>query len=199
MATVGKHPSGVRSRRWTKPEYYRLAELGFFQGQRVELIEGKIVVLSPQGPSHYFVVDRAHRLLSGLLSGNCWVRMQAPVDFGQTTEPEPDVSVVPGVPEDYRNFHPTTGLLIVEVSDSSLSYDRGRKGSLYARAGVTDYWIVNLVNQQVEVYRDPIPDASQPYGYRYASRHDLQPGGNVDPLSFPGLQVAVNDLLGTSP
>jgi Uma2 family endonuclease len=199
MATVGKHASGVRSRRWTKQEYYRLGELGFFRGERVELIEGRIVVLSPQGPSHYFAVDRVHRLFSVLLGGTAWARMQAPVDFGQSTEPEPDVSIVPSVAEDYRTAHPTSGLLIVEVSDSTLSYDRRRQGSLYARAGVADYWIVNLVNQQLEVYRNPIPDATRPDGHRYASRQDLQPGAHVAPLNFPGVPIAVNDLLGVTP
>src|SRR5262249_24671840 len=160
---------------WSKAEYYRLGDLGFFHGQRVELIEGQLMDFSPQGPLHANEVDRVFRCLDRLFGTGYWVRAQLPVDLGQTTEPEPDVSVVPGSSASDVQAHPTTAALIVEVSDSTLSYDRGRKGSLYARAGVADYWIVNLVDRQVEVYRDPVPDPTQFYGYRYSSQTIVVP------------------------
>jgi Uma2 family endonuclease len=195
MATLGRR-IGPRTRRWTKAEYYRLGELGFFDGQRVELLEGQIVVLSPQKPPHWSTVDRVTKILDRVFGAGFQVRMQGPVDFGQTTEPEPDVCVVTGSPGDYTHTHPTSALLIVEVSDSRVSYDRRRKGSLYARAGLADYWIVNLVRRRLEVYRVPVPDATQRYGHRYSARTDLTPPASVSPLALPQATIAVADLLG---
>lgn len=85
------------------------------------------------------------------------VRIQLPLALDPSSEPEPDVTVVRGSPRDYRDAHPSAALLVVEVADTTLSHDRDQKGSLYARAGVADYWIVNLVDQVLEVYRDPGP------------------------------------------
>lgn len=195
MSTV-RHPSGVAGRRWTKTEYYRLADLGFFHGQRVELLEGEIVVLSPQKAPHWSAVERTRVCLERAFGAGFLVRMQGPIDLGQTSEPEPDVAVVVGSVADYQAHHPTAALLIVEVSDSTLSYDRRRKGSLYARAAVADYWIVNLVRQQVEVYRVPVPDSRRPYGHRYSSRSDLLPPAVICPLALPVVPVAVAELLG---
>jgi Uma2 family endonuclease len=195
MATIGRR-TGPRARRWTKAEYYRLGELGFFDGQRVELLEGQIVVLRPQKPPHWSTVDRVTKVLNRVFGAGFQVRMQGPIDFGQTTEPEPDVCVVTGSPEDYTQAHPTSAVLIVEVSDPRLSYDRRRKGSLYARAGVADYWIVNLVRRRLEVYRAPVPDSTQRYGHRYSARTDLTPPAAVSPLALPQAAVAVADLLG---
>src|SRR5437879_6193872 len=126
--------TGVRSKRfaspgrrtWTKAEYYRMADLGWFRGERVELIEGEIMVLSPQKWAHSVTTDKATETLKRVFGSGFWVRMQLPLDLGQTTEPEADVSVVKGKREDYSN-HPTTALLAVEVSDSTLRYDRTRK------------------------------------------------------------------------
>src|SRR5947209_6812140 len=182
MATV-RQERGVRTRRFSKREYYRMGELGFFRGQRVELIEGGIVELGPQTPPHVYHNDLARRLLVGLFGTAYCIRARAPLDLGQTTEPEPDVAVVVGSVDDYAQAHPTSAVLIVEVSESTLSYDRNRKGSLYARAGVQDYWIVNLVQRQVEVYRVPIPDARRRYGQRYPSRVDILPRTSLTPLA----------------
>jgi Uma2 family endonuclease len=176
-------------RRWTREEYYRMGDLGFFHGQRVELIEGEIMVLSPQNWPHTSTVDRVAEALRRILGTGFWVRTQVPLNLG-TSDPEPDVSVVLGRREDY-NDHPTSAVLIVEVSDSTLAYDRTRKASLYARAGITDYWIVNLVNNQLEVRRDPRPDPSQPYG----SVTTLVPPAVVNPLAAPQVSLAVADLL----
>jgi Uma2 family endonuclease len=186
---VDPHP-----RRWTKEEYYKLGELGVFRGQRVELIDGEITVLSPQNWPHASTTDRIFRILDHHLGQGFWVRMQLPVDFGLATEPEPDVSAVPGQPANYTN-HPTAAVLIVEVSDTTLAYDRGRKASLCAAAGVTDYWIANLLDHQLEVYRDPVPDGTQDFGFRYATVTILQPGAMVSPLAAPQVQIAVADLL----
>ncbi len=134
------------------------------------------MVMSPQNAPHYFHTDRVHQVLNSLFGQGYWVRMQSPLDIGQTTEPEPDISVVLGHRDQFRNSHPTGAVLIVEISDSTVSFARRRKGSLYARAGIETYWIVNLRRGWLEVYRAPVPNASWRYGHRYSSRTDLLPG-----------------------
>jgi Uma2 family endonuclease len=185
--------AGPTPRRWTRDEYYHMGDLGWFRGQRVELIEGEIMVLSPQNWPHASTVARVEEVLRQALGTGFWVRTQLPMLFG-ASEPEPDVSVVPGRNQDYSD-HPSTAVLIVEVSDSNLTYDRTRKASLYARAGIGDYWIVNLVNNQLEVYRDPRPDATQPYGHGYGNTTTLVPPATVSPLAAPPVALAVAHLL----
>jgi Uma2 family endonuclease len=180
-------------RRWTREEYYRMGELGLFFGQRVELIEGEIMVLSPQNWPHSSTVDRVGEVLRRVLGAGFWVRTQLPLNL-HTSDPEPDVSVVIGRREDYSD-HPTTAVLLVEVSETTLHYDRTRKASLYARAGIRDYWIVNLVNKQLEVLRDPRPDPTQYYGHGYANLTTLVPPAVVSPLAAPQVSLAVADLL----
>jgi Uma2 family endonuclease len=184
-----------QARTWNKKEYYQLGELGYFRGQRVELIEGQIMVLSPQKPQHWSTVERVRARLAVLFEPGFVVRRQGPLDLGATTEPEPDIAVVSGSLADFAQTHPSTAVLLVEVSDTTLSYDRGSKGSRYAQAGIADYWIVNLNAGQVEIYRDPIADPSQPHGHRYCSRTDLVAPATVAPLALPPTRVAVADLL----
>jgi Uma2 family endonuclease len=123
------------------------------------------------------------------------VRAQDPVALDAESEPEPDVAVVPGRPRDYLAEHPTRPALLVEVAESSLAFDRGHKGSLYARAGLADYWIVNLVDEVLEVYRGPALDRSAEFGWRYLDVQALSPGTTVAPLARPNITVAVADLL----
>jgi Uma2 family endonuclease len=105
------------------------------------------------------------------------------------------VAVAPGRLRDYSREHPARPVLIVEVAISSLSLDRNHKGSLYARARVEDYWIVNLVDRVLEVYRQPLVDTSAPFGWRYASHQTLRPGSSIVPIAAPGSAVLVDDLL----
>ena len=106
--------------------------------------------------------------------------------------------VVPGTFRDYRAAHPSSPSLVVEVSETSLTLDRAHKGSLYARAGLADYWIVNLPERRLEVYRDPEPDATAPFGWRYRSvtilEPGLEPGASVSPLARPDRRLQVSDL-----
>lgn len=114
---------------------------------------------------------------------------QATVNF-----PEPDIAVVPGKRSDYRKQHPKTAALVVEVSDTTLASDRTRKGSLYARANLQDYWIVNLVDRQLEVYRRPQVDGTQAYGYGYGEKLILSLKDTVSPLAKPDLVFEVCEL-----
>ena len=190
-----KRQPRTRSRRWTKAEYYRLGKLRFFDGHRVELIEGRIFDQGPHMPLHAGMMRVIRGVMQALLPAEYSLRGKMPLDLGKRTEPEPDYAVVEGTIREHMAAHPTSAVLIVEVADCSLDYDRNRKGSLYARAGIADYWIVNLVDNRLEVYRDPVPDSSRRYGHRYASRVDLVPPNTISPLAMPGIVLAVASLL----
>lgn len=182
-------------RRWTRAEYDRLVEIGVFEDEPLELIGGELIVAEPKYPYHTSGVTVADYVIRAALPPGWIVRNQAPVSLDDESEPEPDLAIVPGGPRDYLHEHPARPVLAVEIADSSLSFDRRRKGSLYARAGIEDYWIVNLVNRVLEVYRDPGPDLSAYYGWRYRSVTTLAPPAVVSPLAFPSIRIAVSDLL----
>ncbi len=182
-------------RRWKRAEYDRLVELGAFDGDPVELIAGQLVVAEPQRPYHASAVSSVDYALRAVLPPGWIVRTQSPVWLDDESEPEPDLVVVPGLPADYRLAHPGRPVLTIEVAESSLAFDRDVKGSLYARAGILDYWILNLVDRALEVYRDPAPDSSAPYAWRYQTAAVAIPPAAVTPLAFPAIRIAVADLL----
>ena len=181
------------TRRWTREEYYRLAEMGMFHGQRVEFIDGEIIQMPAQKGPHYACISAVQDALREIFGAGCWVRTQAPLHL-LGFAPEPDVAVVVGTRRDYAD-HPESAILIVEVSDTTLTYDRTRKASLYAAAGVPDYWIVNLVARQIEVRREPVPDENTEFGFRYGAMTIVGPGQNVAPLAAPSATIPVDDLL----
>jgi Uma2 family endonuclease len=180
--------------RWTKDEYHRLAEMGWFDDRRVELLGGEIFEMPVPRIPHVIALDLTTTSLRAAFGGGYWVSPQAPLDLTLSSEPIPDVIVVPGKPWDYT-AHPTTALLIVEVSETTLSHDRNRKGSLYAAALIQDFWIVNLVDRQLEVYRVGVPDAAGFFGVTYSQQTILVPGAMVSPLALPQARIAVADLL----
>jgi Uma2 family endonuclease len=182
-------------RRWKRAEYDRLVALGAFDGDPIELIAGQLVVAEPQRPCHASAVSSADYALRAVLPQGWIVRTQSPVWLDDESEPEPDLVVVPGLPADYRLAHPGRPVLTIEVAESSLVFDRDVKGSLYARAAIRDYWILNLVDRSVEVYRDPAPDASAPYAWRYRSVTVATPPAVVTALELPAIRIAVADLL----
>ena len=184
------------ARSWTVKEYYRLADLGMFRGQRVELMEGVIVKMAPQKNFHFIGIDLGRHALEAAFGPGHWVRIQSPLHLSRRSAPEPDLAVVPGTSRSYAaTNHPTSALLIAEVSDTTLSYDRRRKASLYARAGIADYWIVDLIHRRLEIRRNPIPDATQRYGFRYADLTILDPTDMATPLAAPQANILVADLL----
>ncbi|HEV2296619.1 MAG TPA: Uma2 family endonuclease [Tepidisphaeraceae bacterium] len=193
MKTMRLPHAKPRARRWTRDEYYQMADLGWFEGQRVELIEGRIVEMPPQTEDHYATIHRTSTVLSDVFGEGHVVRSQAPMSVGVASDPEPDVAVVRGALEDFTE-HPTSALLVVEVSLTTLLFDR-RKAGLYAKAGVPDYWILNLPDRQVEVRREPIVDDTKPFGFTYRTTTIYQPGETVTPLSAPSSPIAVNHLL----
>ena len=182
-------------RRWTRAEYDRLVDLGVLHGEPVELIGGQLVVAEPQGSYHATAIGAVDDALRAALPPGWVVRAQMPVALDDESEPEPDLAVVPGERADYRADHPARPALVVEVAESSLAFDREDKGSLYARGGVHDYWIVNVLERVLEVYRDPGPDPTAPYGWRYRAVERLGPAAVVSPLALPSMRLAVSDLL----
>lgn len=187
-------PIEPRVHRWSRDEFYFMGDLGWFQDQHVELIDGEIFEMPPPGNVHCVTIECGSVVLRNVFGNGYWVRAQMPLSLGLHSDPLPDIAVVKGISRDFT-VHPGTALLVVEVSDSSLRFDRTRKASLYARAGIQDYWIVNLVDRQPEVYRQPIPDENAPYGFRYADVKILTPNDRVSSLATPQTSIAVADLL----
>ena len=127
------------------------------------------------------------------------VRLQSPMALDDESEPEPDLVVVSGSLADYDRAHPDGAALVVEVAESSLAFDREHKASAYARAGIQDYWIVNLVDRVLEVHRDPVADPVAVFGWRYRSITTLGPPAAITPLAFPAGQIRIADLLPRRP
>jgi Uma2 family endonuclease len=199
MSAVGE--KGIASilsaqrRKFSKAEYYRMAEMGFFNGQRVELIDGEVVLMSPQEAEHATAVELVARVLEEAFGEGYHVRDQKPLDLGEGQEPEPDAAVVAGSPRDYSQAHPKTAVLVVEVAMSSVDYDRAVKGSLYAKAGIPEYWLLNLRERRLEVFREPVPMPEQIFGFGYKSMRIYLPEETVSPLAKPDAQIKVADLL----
>jgi Uma2 family endonuclease len=190
------HASGLEPRRWTRVEYERMIEHGLFQPEdRVELIDGEILTMAPQYSPHAATVMHVQKVLEAAFGSGYHARVQMPFALDPMSEPEPDLAVVSGVALDYLDGHPEVAALILEVADTTLSFARRWKGSLYARAGIADYWIVNLVDRRLEVYRAPVADSSAPYGWRYATVERLRTGEAVVSLAAPDANVAVAELL----
>jgi Uma2 family endonuclease len=181
--------------RWTREEYYKMGEQGFFEGQRVELIEGEVIEMSPVYAPHATSVTGSAEVLREVFGKGWVIREEKPLGLGINSDPEPDVAVVAGKLGDFKDAHPATAALVIEVADSSLSYDRTYKASLYAKAGITDYWIVNLQERQIEVHRRPIVDANARFGFSYADKMIFKEDDPVKPLAKPKASIAVADLL----
>ncbi|HEY3352927.1 MAG TPA: Uma2 family endonuclease [Polyangia bacterium] len=169
-----------------RPEYDRLVALGCFEDERVELLRGVLVAMSPQGALHAEVIRRLVRLLAAALRDRGLLQVQSPLALGDDSEPEPDLAVVP--PGDYAEAHPSEALLVIEVADSSLRKDRAIKAGLYAAARIPEYWLVNLDERTVEVYRVPAAGA---YGSTTSAGRDAV----LRPVALPDVELAVADFL----
>lgn len=181
----------VNPRLWSRSEYYQMAEIGFFDKERVELMRGEVVPMSPHDPLHSGAVENCNTLFSRLFGELYTVRIQLPLSAPDQSEPEPDVALV----ENQRaaelrrqRRHPSTATLVLEVANTSLQYDRLEKGSLYAQAEVPDYWIVNLQDFLLEVYSRPCPDQDNPFGWAYRKKSLLNPD---DTLTYLGQKIPV--------
>ena len=182
----------LQRRRFTVVEYHRLAEAGVLRDDdRVELVEGEIVEMTPIGSQHAACVDRLMVLLQRCVEGRGILRVQGPIRLDAHSEPQPDLSVLKRRADFYASAHPGPGdvILVVEVADASLGYDRAIKVGMYARAGVRETWLVDLQNERVDVFTQPTPQ-----GYR-ASRQ-IRRGDRLTSHSLPAASLFVNDMLG---
>jgi len=167
-------------------EYDQLVKLGAFQNERIELLEGALVAMSPIGTAHCFSVRKLTELLVLALHGRATVSCQMPFAALEFSEPEPDLSILPL--GDYDTEHPSEAFLIIEVSESSLALDRGKKLRLYASCAVPEYWVVNIPERCIEVYTRPTPGA-----YAHVVRYER--GQSIRLGAFPDVSLAVSDVL----
>jgi Uma2 family endonuclease len=170
----------------TRAEYEHLVEVGSFEGERVELLEGVIIRMSPISPEHASVIDALTELLVPQAAGRARVRVQNSFAASDASEPQPDFALVPSA--DYSRAHPTRAFLIIEVANSSLAKDRGLKARVYARSDVAEYWVVNLVDGFIEVFSDARDGL-----YRHMQTY--LPGETVVAKSIQGIAIAVSDVI----
>jgi len=182
--------------RFTRREYARLTDHGFLdEDDPIELVDGLLLVKEPQSSPHRTAVLLAAKALEQAFGGGWFVQTQSPIILGDRSEPEPDVSVIPGAPRDHVDAHPRRPALVVEVAQSGLDLARGRKAAAYARGGIADYWIVNLVDRVLEVRREPARPGPALPRWSYVAVATLAAAATVSPLAAPSARIPVADLL----
>lgn len=182
----------LRRHMFTVKEYHRMAEAGIFgEDDRVELLEGEIVEMTPIGSGHAACVDRLTHLLVERVRGRAIVRVQSPIRLGQHSEPQPDLAVLKPRSDFYAKAHPGPEdvLLIVEVAETSADSDRAVKVPLYARAGIPEVWLVDLTEVRIEVYSGPMPQGYQEF-------QTVRSGQRLSPRTVPDVELAVEAVLG---
>lgn len=183
--------AGMQRYRFDVDDFARMGAAGIFgENERVELIDGEVLAMNPIGPSHAWIVDRLNELVITRLAGRAHVRVQNPIRLGARTEPQPDLSVA-GKRQAYADRHPEAGdvLLVIEVADSSLHYDRVEKVPRYARAGIPETWVVDVEARTVTVYTDPGPEG-------YAREQLLRRGERVAAAAIAELGFPVDEIFG---
>ncbi len=180
----------TKQRLWTVEDYHRMVAAGILTtGDRVELLEGQIIEMSPQLPPHASTAQRVARYLDRLLESVAYVRMQLPITLKPNSEPEPDIAVVQIDPQEYSDRHPSPDdiFLIIEVADSTLLGDRQHKALIYAKAGIQDYWILDVNTHQIYQFREP-----EVTGYKQKSI--LSKDSPLVPLAFPTILIVPDRL-----
>lgn len=192
-ARASSSPVLLQVRRlFTVDDYYRMAETGTLgPDERTELLDGEVVYQMPINSRHAGCVNLLNEVLVSRLAGRAVIAIQNPVRLGRLSEPQPDIAVLVPRADRYRGAHPQPAdvYFLVEIADTSLDLDQRVKAPLYAAAGVRELWIVDLVNDAVEVFRDP-----DDRGYRRTQRHGR--GDGIALSDFPDVQVEVDDILG---
>lgn len=177
-------------------EYEALCRSGILaDDDRLELINGTIIQMTPIGNRHAACVDRLNMTLAPRLAGRAIVRVQGPVTLSDLSQPQPDLSILRSDPNFYSGGHPGPAdtVLMIEVADSSLAFDRSVKAALYAAAGVRELWIVDLTGSAAEVYRLPRPEGYAEY------RRLTDPGDQLSPAAFPDVNFPLGDILDAQP
>jgi Uma2 family endonuclease len=180
----------TQAKRFTLDEYHRLGELGFFhEDDRIELIRGEIIQMSAKGTAHETCLRNLLRELPKLVGDRATLQTQAPIILPSVSEPEPDFAIVQNRDDNYLSQHPTPNdvLLVMEVADSSLDYDQDVKIPLYAEARISDYWILNLFDNQLETYSEPYQNGQGKYGYK--NKRIILPNQVIALPCFPDLSL----------
>ncbi len=178
----------TQNRLWTVDEYHRMIDTGILTpNDQVELLDGRIVQMSPQKPPHAATTQRSCDYLKALLTRQAYVRMQLPITLS-TSEPEPDIAVVRIDPNGYADHHPISSeiLLIIEVAYTTFDYDRQEKASVYAKANIADYWILDIMERQAYILRQPSSG--------YQEEIILNPDAVITPLAFPQIKIPLCEL-----
>jgi Uma2 family endonuclease len=179
----------IQPYRWTRAEFDKLGLADIFHPDaRVELIDGEILAMAPLCPLDATAIQLVQTLLRDHCGNGFMVSTQLPLAISDDSQPVPDVMVSVGQPRDYREHHPTTAVLVVEISFSTLDFDRNCKLRLYARNGIPEYWLLNLLDLQLEVHRHPQRDS-------YNTKQTFSAMDVVSPLSLPAAAISVADLL----
>ncbi len=184
-------PAAPSRMRFTRADYYRMAEVGILPSDaRVELLDGDVVRKSPAEPRHGGVVDQLTAFFVPRVTGKAIVRVQGAIALSDTSEPEPDLALLKPRKDFYRSGHPGPKdvLLIIEVAESSLEQDLDTKLRLYAKAGIPEYWVIDLNRDVLMVHRDPA-------GQRYAAVSEHDSSARVSPAAFPDLSLDLQNLL----
>lgn len=181
--------------RWTAEEYMKLGDVGIVFGNRTELIDGEIYDVASQNNPHVAAISKGTRVLVATFDENgYWVTIQSTVRLPTGDVPDPDLAVRPGPASTDNAVHPLP-LLVVEVSDTTLLFDQVVKASLYAANGIPEYWIINVNDGHVEVFRRPVRDEKRKLGWRYAEPTIVRPPGTLSPLARPDVQIDVARML----
>ncbi len=186
-------------RKFTRADLERMIEAGIIQpDEKIELINGELIAKElPMKSAHATAIRLCVRALRSVFpeEAGYLVDTQLPLTLSERDEPLPDVAVVEGTIRDFARAHPTRAVLVVEVSETTLRLDRHTKASLYAWAGIPEYWIINLAERVVEVFREPVPMSGRPYGYGYRQQGVYRAGEVLTPVAKPESVIAVDDLL----
>jgi Uma2 family endonuclease len=181
--------STVITAKWTLDDYHRMIEAGILCDRRVELLNGEIVEMSPEGTPHAHLSSTAANYIRELLRGKASVREAKPITLPDNSEPEPDIAIIQDLDEEYFDHHPYPENIfwIVEFSNTSLTKDLEIKSKICARAGIREYWVVNLKQMELIIFRDPIED-----GYR---EKQTLTDGEISPVAFPQVSIAVGRFI----
>ncbi len=191
LLNSGQKMVAVQTRRFTVSEYHRMSELGILvPTERTELVNGQIIAMAAKGTLHTSAVLLTQDLLSDRLGKQVFVKSQDPIRLNDDSEPEPDILLAVRDPLAYSTHHPTAAevLLVIEIADSSLKYDLETKAPLYAKAGILEYWVLDVVERKLHVFQ-------QPTALEYQRQTILAETLEIAPLAFPDCAIAIRDLL----
>lgn len=188
-------PRRPQPHRWTVSEFNRMGDMGWFEGRRAFLLDGVILEQGPMDPPHANALYLMNEAVRAIFGTGWVVRVQMPLTIDAHNDPFPDLAVVVGGPRDFFTVHPTTAVLVAEVSDTTLYTDITDKAERYATAGVGDYWVLDLNGRRLLVFRDPVALPAGLGATAYRTQLTLGPTDRVSPLAAPHASILVGDLL----